>query len=92
LFRLLNQETVLMLPQQKDTCSVRLVVPQENLAAVIDAVNRTFFSDVDPLFFAPAETAAGDLHLQKSLRTAIARERRMFNVQTGWRPLRGFQS
>jgi aspartate kinase len=42
---------VVVLPQQADDCSLRIVVPAKDLFACIDILHRDFFHEVDPQFF-----------------------------------------
>jgi hypothetical protein len=52
----LTEQSTMIPPQDGDSCSVRLVVPQERLAACTDLLERVFFSDVDPNVFAPPDS------------------------------------
>jgi|SRR5579875_945136 len=77
---LLNQRWALILPQNRESCSVRIVCPQKHLATYVDILQRTFFADVDPLFFASAECAPEGRQIQKSSRTCVAREQQVFEM------------
>jgi hypothetical protein len=88
----LNQRPAMILSQNGDSCSVRLVVPEGSLAAYIDILQRTFFTDVDPVFFASPERAEEEQQIQNSSRTYVARERQVFDMWTNRWPLRGIRS
>jgi aspartate kinase len=74
---LLAQRSVLVLPQDGGSCSVRLVVPQEDIAACINMLEYAFFADVDPSVFAPSDSMPEEQQMQMNLRTSVAREQRV---------------
>jgi aspartate kinase len=86
---LLNQRLALVLPQVGESCSVRLVVPEETLAFYLDVLERTFFGDVDPVFFAASEWKPEKQPIQQASRTSVAQERQVFETQTNRWALRG---
>lgn len=48
----------LVLPQNGESCAVRIAVAEAQLPSFLDVLQRAFFSDLDPAFFAPAKRAA----------------------------------
>ena len=78
---LLNQRSALVLPQHAESCSVRLVVAQEELAACVNVLDRAFFADVDASVFASPDSAPEEQQHQRSPRTSDAREQQMFAVR-----------
>jgi aspartate kinase len=52
----LLQRGALVLPQNGESCSVQIVIRQEELSATMDVLERAFFTEPDPAFFAAAES------------------------------------
>jgi aspartate kinase len=52
LIALLSRKGAVVLPQDAESCSVRIVVPQEELTACSDILQHAFFGEVDPSAFA----------------------------------------
>lgn len=51
----LARRPVVVLPQDGQSCSVRILVSEGALSAFIDLLQRTFFAEMDPAIFAPVE-------------------------------------
>ena len=49
---LLADAPVVVLPQDENSCSLRIVLPARDLLTYLDALHTAFFRDVDPLQFA----------------------------------------
>jgi aspartate kinase len=47
----LAQRSALILPQDSEACFVRVAVPQAELGACIEILQKTFFGNLDPAFF-----------------------------------------
>ncbi|HTU47327.1 MAG TPA: aspartate kinase [Bryobacteraceae bacterium] len=77
----LPRRSALILPQDGESCSVRVVVAQEELAACLEILRRTFFTQVDQAFFASIELAPE----QRDTRSPeiASEERQSFGVRTG---------
>lgn len=77
------QRSVLVLPENGQGRSVQIVIGQEDLPALMDILQRTFFSELDPAFFgesasrAPAEPVAAspDARVNYGPRFAIGSRR-----------------
>jgi aspartate kinase len=77
----LNQRSALILPQDGESCSVRLAVAQEELAAYVNVLERAFFADVDPSVFAPPDFTPEAHQIQTSPRTSVSRGQQTFAIQ-----------
>ena len=62
----LTQRSALILPQNDADCSLRITVAEAHLPACIQILQRTFFADVDPAFFASAEIVPEEQQLTKT--------------------------
>jgi hypothetical protein len=78
LSKLLLKRSVLVLPQNGESCSVRLVIEQEELQGVIGSLEHIFFSEVDPAFFAAIESLPERQAVTTGPRTRVDREAQMF--------------
>jgi len=77
---LLARREAVILPRTNNSCSIRIVLPQQDLFACMDIVQRTFFTDLDPVFFAAAEPAHEEPQVQSNLDTPAAQPQRAFSV------------
>jgi aspartate kinase len=77
----LKQHPALVLPQHGESCSVRLVVPEDELATWINMLEAAFFAEVDANVFASSDPVPEEQQIQRSPRTSVAREQQMFPVQ-----------
>jgi hypothetical protein len=77
----LAQRSALILPQNGESCSVRIIVGQEELPAFTNMLQRTFFSEVDPAFFAAVELAPEEQQVTTSPKTPVDREEQMFTIR-----------
>lgn len=80
----LTEQSALILPQDGDSCSVRLVVAQEQLAACTDLLERVFFSDVDSNVFASPDSVPQERQMQKGERTSVSRKQQVFTTRIRW--------
>jgi aspartate kinase len=75
---LLTQRAALILPQNGEGCSVRIVVAQEKLATCMDILQHILFAELDPAFFAPAVPVAEELTMESSPITYVPQEQQAF--------------
>jgi len=70
LARIPVKRPIVLLPQNGNSCSVSIAVAQEDLAVWIEILQKAFFSDVDPAFFAPSEPTNTDRQVENEALTA----------------------
>jgi aspartate kinase len=75
---LLNRTSAVILPQNSESHSVRIMVAQEDLAACLDVLEEAFFADVDAGFFALPEWSPEVQRIERSPKTSISREQQVF--------------
>jgi aspartokinase len=77
----LARGSALVLPQNGGSCSVRIVIDQRELSTMVDVLQRVFFSEVDPVFFAAVEPVAAPPEGKINRRTRTDREAQVFGMQ-----------
>jgi hypothetical protein len=88
----LNQQSALVLPQSdEESCSVRIVIREQSVAACMDLLQRLLFTEVDPIFFAAAESMP-EQQKSTTTRPRLDRERKMFEVDRRQFALHGIRS
>jgi aspartate kinase len=65
------QRSALVLPQNGQSCSVQIVIGQEDLPDLMDILQRTFFSELDPAFFGESASPGPAEPLATSPKTRV---------------------
>jgi aspartate kinase len=69
---LLSRFSALMLPEDNASCSLRIVVAQEDLSACADLLERTLFTDLDPNFFGAPDYAPEEQEVRRAGKSPVS--------------------
>jgi len=78
----LGQRSALILPKNDASCSLQIVVAQEQFGACIDILQALLFTELDPAFFAPVEVATAEQELAPSGETTVYEQEQVFSPFT----------
>ncbi len=81
---LLSRRGAVVLPQDAESCSVRIVVPQEELTACSDMLQHAFFGEVDPSVFAVPECVPEEATMQRRPGTYAVRQPQGLAISTDY--------
>jgi aspartate kinase len=79
---LLTRKSALVLPQEGTSCSLRIVVAQEELAACVDLLEQALFANLDPASFALPELAPEERQAQTTPMTHGDPEQKILGIRT----------